>query len=144
MPTIVDANCCSKAFSSPVDPNFLPVTKALLTGNATLVCGGRLHREYLLVSAATRILLQLDRAGYLQTLNHAAIDALEQQLIEKNSCISDDQHVIALAQLSGARLLCSHDKALHSDFQNKKLIDNPRGAIYQDKSHEHLIRTLGR
>ena len=60
---------------------------------------------------------------------------------------SDDHHVIALAQLSGARLLYSNDSALHDDFGNKSLIDQPRGRIYSTKEsstfrnvHRHLLR----
>lgn len=144
MPIIVDANCCSKTFASPPHLDFLPITKALFNGNATLVCGGRLQREYSKVTVATRALLKLEQAGLLKILNHEEVDNLEGKLISEAVCLSDDQHIIAVAQISGARLLCSHDHALHSDFQNKKLIDKPRGGVYQDPTHEHLIRTLGR
>ena len=43
---------------------------------------------------------------------------------------SDDPHIIALAQVSGARLLYSNDKSLQQDFKNKDLINNPRGKVY--------------
>ena len=55
-------------------------------------------------------------------------------------CVSDDPHVIALAQESGARLLCSLDEALHTDFTNPRLINAPRGHVYQNAAHKHLIR----
>ena len=54
-------------------------------------------------------------------------------------CVSNDPHVIALARISGARLLCSRDQKLHSDFGNKHLVDNPRGSVYQDIPHAPLI-----
>ena len=39
-------------------------------------------------------------------------------------------HVLALAQVSGARLLYSNDQTLQRDFKNSKLIKNPRGNVY--------------
>lgn len=143
MPTIVDANCCAKAFSTPPDPEFAPIAKALFTRRATLVCGGRLQREYLRVNVAARALKTLEQAGVLKILDPQAVDKLEYQLAAQKACVSDDQHVIAIAQLANARLLCSHDQALHHDFLNKQLIDHPRGSVYQDSSHGHLIPVLG-
>lgn len=46
-------------------------------------------------------------------------------LIKKSKCKSNDQHIIALAQVSGARLLYTQDNDLMSDF--KKLL---RGTVY--------------
>ena len=43
---------------------------------------------------------------------------------------SNDQHVILLAIASGAGLLYSKDKDLHSDFRAPNVIDNPRGRVY--------------
>ena len=43
---------------------------------------------------------------------------------------SNDRHVILLAIASGARLLYSKDKDLHSDFRSPDVIDNPRGRVY--------------
>ena len=43
---------------------------------------------------------------------------------------SDDPHVIALAQISECRILCSRDNALISDFRSGSLINNPRGHVY--------------
>lgn len=46
-------------------------------------------------------------------------------LLKQSKCKSNDQHIIALAQVSGARLLYTQDNDLMSDF--KKLL---RGTIY--------------
>jgi hypothetical protein len=53
---------------------------------------------------------------------------------------SDDPHIIALAKVSGARLLCSKDQNLHTDFGNRVFIDKPRGNIYQNQSHAKLLK----
>ena len=64
----------------------------------------------------------------------------------EGACKSNDEHVIALARIGGARLLYSRDLTLHQDFRNKRLIDDPRGQIYStyrtrefSKSHERLL-----
>ena len=74
------------------------------------------------------------------------MDEREKELNEEGRCHSNDTHVIALAQITGARLLYSNDKDLHEDFKNKRLIDEPRGKVYstnEDKNftnaHEKLL-----
>ena len=58
-------------------------------------------------------------------------------LKENSLCESDDEHVIALAQVSGARLLYADDRKLEKDFRNKALIDTPRGKIYSKRIKNH-------
>ena len=45
-------------------------------------------------------------------------------------CKSDDEHVLALALVSGARLLYTNDPALIDDFGNREIVASPRGKIY--------------
>ena len=45
----------------------------------------------------------------------------ETALTLSDSCRSNDPHVIALAQINGARLLYSNDEALQKDFGDKRL-----------------------
>ena len=45
-------------------------------------------------------------------------------------CTSNDEHVIALALVSGARLLYTNDQALIDDFKNRDIVAGPRGKIY--------------
>ncbi len=52
---------------------------------------------------------------------------------------SNDAHVIALARVSGARILFCRDTALEKDFRNPSVINNPRGKIYKYKSHKNLL-----
>ena len=54
---------------------------------------------------------------------------------------SDDPHVLALARVSGARLLYTKDNALIRDFKDKKFIDQPRGKVYTRKTNEDLLKT---
>ena len=45
-------------------------------------------------------------------------------------CKSNDLHVLALALVSGARLLYTNDTALIDDFGNRDIVARPRGKIY--------------
>ncbi len=63
--------------------------------------------EYQKLSKVWKIILQLDRAGRAKLA--PAVEQETQHLIQKNACISNDCHIIALARVSGARLLCSDD-----------------------------------
>ena len=72
----------------------------------------------------------------MRTVNADQVNAKAEEL--KNECVSDDQHIIALAQISGARLLYSHDGDLQEDFRNKELIDRPRGKVYSTKKTKNF------
>ena len=48
---------------------------------------------------------------------------------------SDDPHIIALAIVSGAKLLVSSDRKLHKDFKGSKV----KGSVYQKKGQIHLL-----
>ncbi len=54
----------------------------------------------------------------------------KQKRKRKDTYKSNDPHVLALAQVSGARLLYVNDRDLEADFKNKNLIDRPEGKLY--------------
>lgn len=136
---ILDANCLTKVFPS-ADIEFLPIIKALTSGDARLVYGGtKLLVEYKRVYEAWKMIVALDKAGRTKKVNGAEVDAMEKKLMAAGQLKSDDPHVIALAMISGARLLCSNDKELHADFTNP-LVLQPRGYVYQKASHKGLVR----
>ena len=73
--------------------------------------------------------------------------AKTQDLQDEGQCRSDDPHVLALAIVSGARLLYSNDAALQRDFKDKRLIDSPRGKVYStlegnnfQRAHQRLLQ----
>lgn len=138
---IVDANCLSDALKSDPHQDFAPIVEALLSGKAKLTLGGtQLKKEYLAQGVATQFVKTLDRAGRTVLVNDASVDA-EQQSIEAGLALkSDDPHILALARVSGARLLCSRDVNLHQDFGDPNIIASPRGSIYQNAGHKRLIR----
>ena len=99
-----------------------------------LVVGGQIRQE-LGSSSAARWLQELDRAGKLTRVDDSRVDRQAARLrsvpaSDPSSCRSDDHHVIALAQISGARLLYTNDGVLQDDFKTKRLIDGPRGKVF--------------
>lgn len=140
---IVDANLASVVFGAPSASEFVPVIDWLTSANCDgkLIVGGHLLVELDRVDAARRFVKTLLQAGRALRIPQNVIDL--ETLKVRNRCISDDEHVLALARLSGARLLCSNDRSLHQDFTNPVLINKPRGHIYQDASHAHLLRRYG-
>ncbi len=104
------------------------------TGKLRLVLGGKLDKELRGNQEVLRQLLELDRAGRIRKAE-PVIGAGIAKL-----CRSNDPHVIGLALASGARTLCTDDRALIRDFRNSRIIKNPRGSVYTKPEHRHLLR----
>ena len=67
-------------------------------------------------------------------------DSIEQEVVNlkrKGGYRSNDPHVLALARVSGARLLYTNDRRLQRDFKNSQLISNPAGRIYTTLGEEN-------
>ena len=106
-----------------------------------LVVGGHLLTELDESTAFRQWRATAANVGRVRIVQASHVDELADELRERNACVSDDEHVIALAQLSGARLLYSNDGDLHTDFRNKHLIDQPRGKVYSTLKQQDY--TLG-
>lgn len=63
----------------------------------------------------------------------------EASLRGRSDLRSDDPHVLALARVSGARLLYTGDTDLIADFKDKKIIDSPRGKVYSGAANANLL-----
>ena len=134
MCAIVDANVVGELWDGSSSAAGQGFRQWVEGPNGQLVLGGKLRRE---LGAATtaRWLRELDRASKLTSIDDLQVDQLAASLeslpdSDPGSCKSDDHHVIALAQISGARMLYSNDQALQRDFKNTALIDQPRGTVY--------------
>jgi hypothetical protein len=131
---IVDANILGIFFQSQ---EFKPIYKAFVEKRWLLSFGGTKQlEEYARVYVAFTLILELQRSGRAFKEDTEEID--KHQKVNIKRCKSDDPHIIALAQISGARLLCSHDEGLANDFTNVELI-KPRGKVYKNASHAHLL-----
>jgi len=141
MSIIIDANCATQVLTNTPAEDFAPVLEAILTKGLKMALGGsKLRTEYVTLATVWKFIVALDRAGKAATYPDADVDLAAGILDESGALNSDDPHIIALAQVSGARLLCSRDKNLHKDFLSKELISKPRGNVYQNASHVRLLR----
>ena len=136
---IVDANLAGVVFSSPPSPDFAPIV-GWLQKDGCLILGGHLSAELDRLEKARRFIRALLQAGRAKRLPDAQVAQEEFSVRETGHCVSNDSHVVALARVSGARTLCTHDKALQKDFRNPDLVSKPRGSIYQRKTHAKLLR----
>jgi hypothetical protein len=137
---IVDANLLSLVFCENPNDDFRPI-REWVDSEGKLAVGGHLLVEYGKITNLLSYILSLSKAGKARIIPSNVVNN-EEKLVT-NQCKSDDPHVIALARVSGARILCSHDKTLHTDFRNSDLIDDPRGHIYQNATHTHLLDDYG-
>jgi hypothetical protein len=136
---IIDANYASDIFRDTGNEDYVPVLNWLFEKDGILVYGGKLATELSRIGSAQRTIRVLRQAGRAIHIPDSEVNQEEQNVIHLGICRSDDPHVIALARVSGARTLCSHDNVLHNDFKNRTLI-KPKGCIYQDKSHSDLLK----
>jgi len=139
---IVDINVAHRVITDSNDPDFKDLHSCIFYGkprNVRLVYGGRLAKEYSKNYSMMRLILQLDRKGRARTVPDNLVEDETERLEKSQLCCSNDQHIIALAIVSNVRLLCSHDQSLHSDFTNRALLNNPRGKVYQNSNHNHLL-----
>ena len=139
MCVIVDANLASLVFATPASAEFVSLLNWLFHADGCLVSGGRNKRELTMVACAKRALLNLHRAGRAQLLRDVDVDEEENHVTSTLTLRSDDPHVVALARLSGARTLCTNDRQLCDDFRNVDLVPRPKGRVYRNSGHRHLL-----
>jgi len=111
MCAILDANVAHEVFTTPQTEAGREFLRWLTKRQGRLVVGGKLRRELARHRAAERWIVEGIRAGRVRAARNDDIDKLAKELA--GSCRSDDPHIIALARISGARLLYSNDRALH-------------------------------
>ena len=148
MCAIVDANVVSEVFGSNLPPAGEKFFDWLNKGSGRLIVGGKLIEELEQGSAEfIRWGQEAQLAGKMRIVNKSDVDARTEQIQSEGAIRSDDPHVIALAQVSGARLLYSNDGNLQQDFKTKSLIDDPRGKVYStsgggsfQSSHDRLLK----
>ena len=136
MCAILDANVAGQVFGAGRPPAGAKFFEWIDSGRGRLVIGGRLRRELDRLSAFREWRRQAVLAGQVTLLNDEAVDGKATLLAQENACRSDDEHVVAVAQLGGARLLFTNDGDLQADFKNRDLVDDPRGKVFTTRVRE--------
>ena len=108
------------------------------SGRGKLVVGGRLHAELAGYGNFNQWFRQALRLGNAISVPDAAVNAETAALESRRICKSDDAHVLALARVSGARLLFTNDLALRDDFKNRDIIGGTRGVIYSTLKNDQV------
>ena len=107
-----------------------------LNKGGRLVIGGRQKDELMGASKFRVWLRDALLAGRVYEIARGDVDAEETELDQAPTRQSDDPHVLALAKVSGARLLFSNDRDLQKDFKNPAILGHGvRGKIYTTVEH---------
>ena len=137
MGAVVDANVVDEVFGSNRPEAGEEFFNWIDAGKGILMVGEGILQEFEKTSFKKREIKRWVReavlAGNVREFKNPEINTLTTKLLDEGRCRSNDPHIIALAQVSGARLLYSNDKKLQQDFKKKELIDQPRGKIYSTK-----------
>ena len=128
MCAILDANVAHEVFSRNQTEAGRAFLRWLNARPGRLAVGGKARRELARHRAAEAWLLEGIRAGRVRSENDDEVDRLSEELEDR--CRSDDPHIVALAMVSGARLLYSNDGPLNQDFGDRDLVNTPRGKVF--------------
>ena len=105
-----------------------------------IVAGGRLFRELIQNPNFRSFFEARQQAGRAIRVPDSVVDAAEAELQSVDTS-SNDKHVLALARVSGARLLFTNDRALQADFRNSRIVPGTRGRIYTTVQYTDVRRT---
>jgi len=119
----------------------------LSSGKGKLVVGGVLLRELGGYGRFVQWLQQAVNSGIATYIDDSEVNAETERLMTQVDCRSDDEHVLGLAIVSGARLLFTNDRDLQDDFKDRQIIPGIRGRIYTTigrkdvrDSHKRMLR----
>lgn len=140
MCVIIDACVRDLVFGDRPHEDALPVLQWIESPDGRMVYGGKKQCDELFRSErAKRRVRGWKQAGRAFEFPPASVDAEQAKVNALGVAASNDTHIIALARISGARVLYSTDTALHKDFKNAQLVDQPRGSVYQRAEHASLL-----
>ncbi len=148
MCAILDANVAHEVFGPKQLEPGAKFLEWILKGQRRLVIGGKVLQELAKNTNFVEWSQQARLAGYWRTVDGRCVNKRASEIQQEGLLKSDDPHVLALAQLSGARLLYSNDKKLHKDFKDTRHISDPSGKVYStlkdrhfSNSHKGLLRS---
>lgn len=131
MCAIVDANVVVTVFDTSENrpPAAQKFFERVDSGKLILVVGGKLKRELCSHGRFRDWLTEALRNNTVYNVEDAELEQKEGQLKALGNSGSNDTHVLALAQVTGARLLYTDDQRLIDDFTNGDLISD--GKVYK-------------
>ena len=139
MCAIVDNDVRSEVFGQEQSDRGALLFDWLTKGAGRLVVDGRLRHELAEYGRFCEWLREAVQAGRARMIPDSSVELETESIRSRGICKSNDHHVIALARVSGARLLFTNDGRLENDFKNAALVASPRGKIYKSADHRHLL-----
>jgi predicted nucleic acid-binding protein len=142
---VIDTNTVAAVFNPghEAHQDFKPVLNWVLHGKGKLVYGGAKYKQEVFVrmSRFRRVLVELNKKGKCVVLDHAQVDAVERRVqAAEPSTDLDDAHLIAIFDVSGCQLLCSHDARADRFVKDPLRYDRHRPPrIYRSADHRHLL-----
>ena len=140
MCAILDASARDDVFGTARTVAGTHFFEGLETGRARLVLGGQLTEELASSDPFARWAEVAISDGRVKTVREDVIESEVRVLADNWPGRSNDQHVIALARISGARILYAHDSNLGDDFRDPALVPNPRGRLCPTGESENAAR----
>lgn len=142
MCAILDASVVSAVFGRNAQPGAQEFRRWIDSGRGRLAVGGLLRRELSSNDLFKSWLQQALLRGRARDIPDQEVDREAAGLASRKSCRSNDEHVVALAQISGARLLYSRDHDLREDSKDGRLLKAPRGKVYPENQGVQCRRWL--
>jgi hypothetical protein len=142
MCVIIDTNTLHKVFGEK-DGDFTPVRTWIICGPAKIIIGGSTYkRELSGASKYLRVIRELDLKRKVVRISDQCVDEAENQLRGLPIAAQfNDQHLVALTDESGCRVLCSEDKKADKYIRDKSLYkkSGPPSIYRYSKHHQHLL-----
>lgn len=146
MCVVIDINTLAAVFTeaNAQHAEFSAIKRWIDQRRGVVVYGGTQYKKELSrAERYMRLLRQMRDAGQAVAIVDAAVDAIEDAVLEKTKGTEcDDQHVIALLAAARCNLLCSVDRRSFPFVKDRSLY--PRGAllpvkIYSSARNENLL-----
>lgn len=129
MCAIIDADVAFQAFGKKTTAAGNRFREWLEGSHGMLVVGGGNLDELANNHNFSRWLVEAKRRGdWVRQVNRSDMDSARNALSQNFT--SNDEHILALALASGARLLFTNDRNLQQDFGNTSLLPQPAGQVY--------------
>ena len=140
MCVILDNSARDNVFGRQRTPAGQQFFEWLEESRARLIVGGKLYEELAENMAFIEWSATAVKDGRVRYFKKDEVERETIRLSRNWPGKSDDQHVIALAQVSKARVLYAHDSDLRDDFRDPALLSNPRGRLYPLGENANAVR----
>ena len=144
---IIDTNCLPAVFE-PGDlkhPNYSPVLNFLTRRRGIVYIGGsKFGRELARMTKYLGIIKELEKIGRVKSYPLNLVDQEEARVKGLTPTACDDQHIIALVSISGARVVATEDRRSDQFLKDRALYAAGRKppAIYRSARHFRLLAPL--